>query len=132
MEKIGEWIPEIFTIVNAGLLVLKVEDSGELGDAELGGKVRVVRLDELDAHRVGVVVYLLQLLDGFVASGTVRSVCNTLICKKMLKIFNSFLCSSLIHKFGTTFEKRKIWNFSCKAYLRKCNTVKFFLDSLKS
>jgi hypothetical protein len=66
----------IFTIVDAGLLVLKVEDGGELCDAELRGKVRVVRLDELDAHGVSVVVNLLQLLDGFVASGTVRSVCK--------------------------------------------------------
>ncbi len=76
----GDRTPRIFTIIDAGLLVLKVEDGGELGDAELGGKLRVVRLDELDANGVGVVVYLLQLLDGFVASGTVRSVCNTFVC----------------------------------------------------
>jgi hypothetical protein len=72
----GNRTPGMFTIIDAGLLVLKVEDGGKLGDAELGGKVCVVRLDELDAHRVGVVVNLLQLLDGFVASGTVRSVCK--------------------------------------------------------
>ena len=64
------------TVIDAGLLVLKVEDGGELGDAELRGKVRVVSLDKLDADSVSVVVNLLQLLDCLVTGGTVRCICN--------------------------------------------------------
>jgi hypothetical protein len=66
----------LITIINAWLLVLKVEDSGELGDAELCRKLRVVRLDKLDAYRVSVIVNLLQLLDGLVTGRTVRTICN--------------------------------------------------------
>jgi hypothetical protein len=62
------------TIIDTGLLVLEVENGGELCDAELGGELRVVGLDKLDTHRVSVVVNLLQLLDGLITGGTIRAV----------------------------------------------------------
>ena len=56
---------EVFcTVVDARSFVFKIDDGGELGDAVHLHEALVVGLDELDANGVGVVVNLLQLVNG--------------------------------------------------------------------
>ena len=66
-------------VVDARLLLFKVQDGGKLGDAVPLGKGGVVGLDELDADGVGVVVDLLELLDGLVAGLAVGGVCREMV-----------------------------------------------------
>ena len=51
------------TIVNARMLLLEVDDGWIFRDPDLLGEALIVRLDELDAHCVAIVVNLLKVLD---------------------------------------------------------------------
>lgn len=64
------------TVVNNRFLLTEVREGGEFRDAILLGEPLVVDLDEIDAKRVGVIVYLLQLLEYLVTCDAASGICN--------------------------------------------------------
>lgn len=64
------------TFVDDGLLLPEVGECGKVLDAILLRESLVVDLDEVYAEGVGVVIYLLEFLENFVAGDAAPSICK--------------------------------------------------------